>query len=280
MKKGTRFTRVNWQQWDHLLGTMLDKQLAEKIGVTKKAVSLRRNKLNIPTLYQPPPSDEPVIYCECGCGLTLTPFNRSGKPRRFLSGHWANTQPKTRIALTCDNCGKNIERVYSKAHKLKYHYCDHRCEGEHATKIGKRHGKNNGHYNTITVPCHGCGNPVSKAVSLIKRRNNRVYCPDCIPLTRKGRNGFYVGYPKEFSPALRHQIRKRDNFTCQNCFAHQDSVSTLHVHHIDYNKFNNNLMNLIALCVKCHGQTNWALESWKDKFTHLMKVRFPLEFQQ
>lgn len=108
------------------------------------------------------------------------------------------------------------------------------------------------------------------------RRNNRVYCDTCIPLyARHPRKGYYVGYPKEFSATLRNRIRKRDNYTCQECHATQDTVGTLHVHHIDYTKTNNDPMNLIALCNTCHGKTNWALPTWQAHFTAMLQQRFP-----
>lgn len=270
MKKGTRFNRVNWQQWDCLLGTMPDQHLANEIGCDRVAVSNRRKKLNIP-LYREKSPDNKLIYCKCGCGHVFYMYDERNRPREFLPGHQSKN---LRITLQCDNCGKEIKRQKARIDRVNKHFCSHKCEGEYSAKTGRRTGKLNGHYNTITVSCSGCGKPVSKAKSLIKRRNNRVYCPNCIPLTRKGRNGFYIGYPKEFSPSLRYKIRARDNFTCQNCFAHQDTVGTLHIHHIDYDKFNNNPMNLIALCATCHGQTNWALESWKEKFTQLLNHRY------
>lgn len=269
--------RINWKEWDSFLGTMPDTDLAKKIGCTLRSVANRRRKLNIHGYNSTVPKidlpESELIKCACGCGGILSLYDGRKRPRKFLPGHWSNTQSKNRILMACDNCHKPIERTPYKANVVNHHFCNQKCEGEYSRKTGKRRGKNNGHYNTITVPCAGCGTEVSKAVSLIKRRNSRVYCPNCIPITRQGRKGFYVGYPKEFNPTLRHQIRKRDNFTCQNCGKHQDNTGTLHVHHIDYNKFNNDPLNLIALCVTCHGQTNWATEVWQEKFTNVMNHR-------
>ena len=48
-------------------------------------------------------------------------------------------------------------------------------------------------------------------------------------------------------------IRKRDNYTCQICKKQfPKSSKTLHVHHIDENKLNNNQDNLVAVCQPCH----------------------------
>lgn len=44
--KQTR-TRIDWSQWDHLLGTMTDQDLADRIGCGNNAVWSRRHKLQI-----------------------------------------------------------------------------------------------------------------------------------------------------------------------------------------------------------------------------------------
>ena len=61
-------------------------------------------------------------------------------------------------------------------------------------------------------------------------------------------------YPKEFK-YVRQSILERDNYHCQfpGCIEIHDR---LHVHHIDYNKKNNNPENLITLGTSCHMKTN------------------------
>ena len=57
----------------------------------------------------------------------------------------------------------------------------------------------------------------------------------------------------------------RDDFTCQECgFTEKQLNYTLPIHHIDYNKKNNNENNLIALCKSCHMQTNYDRNDWTD----------------
>ena len=65
----------------------------------------------------------------------------------------------------------------------------------------------------------------------------------------------YEVYDEEFSLELRNQIRKRDNYQCQICGSNEKQ-RLLTVHHIDYNKKNNRLDNLICLCGSCHGESN------------------------
>ena len=47
MARKTRIT-IDWSEWDDQLGKITDKELAEKIGSSLAAVSMRRRKLNIP----------------------------------------------------------------------------------------------------------------------------------------------------------------------------------------------------------------------------------------
>ena len=81
-------------------------------------------------------------------------------------------------------------------------------------------------------------------------------------------------YGKEFNEELKEQIRIRDNHTCQECGKHQKELKRkLDVHHIDYNKKNNNPLNLISLCKKCHVKINGNREHWINYFKMKMFIR-------
>jgi ribosomal protein L37AE/L43A len=56
--------------------------------------------------------------------------------------------------------------------------------------------------------------------------------------------------PISYIPFLKakKEVLKRDNYQCQLC---KRNIKLL-VHHIDCNKNNNNLDNLITLCIQCH----------------------------
>lgn len=80
-------------------------------------------------------------------------------------------------------------------------------------------------------------------------------------------------YGPEFSEALRRAIRQRDNHQCQVCYASECETKTgmwriwrFQVHHIDYNKRNNDPENLITLCHKCHLRTNYRRSFWTTYF--------------
>ena len=61
------------------------------------------------------------------------------------------------------------------------------------------------------------------------------------------------GYPDDWTEKLRETVRIRDNYMCQKCGIYQDEQRyKLSVHHIDFDKTNSDLNNLITYCIKCH----------------------------
>lgn len=80
-------------------------------------------------------------------------------------------------------------------------------------------------------------------------------------------------YSKEFNKKLKELIRTRDNYNCQICSKKQGKIP-LPVHHIDYNKLNSNLDNLITLCNKCHGKTNFNRDDWEYKLKILIRNKY------
>lgn len=73
-------------------------------------------------------------------------------------------------------------------------------------------------------------------------------------------------YTTDWTRTLRQSIRERDRYTCQVCGEPQGDRA-LQIHHIDYNKGNNNPDNLISLCPRCHTKTNFNRKKWKRYFT-------------
>jgi hypothetical protein len=91
---------------------------------------------------------------------------------------------------------------------------------------------------------------------------------DKASLSHKGERSYnwmngksFEPYGLEFNKDLKKVIRTRDRFTCFIC-----KKVGFCVHHIDYNKKNNNPSNLITLCRKCHCATNYNRENWIKLF--------------
>ncbi len=84
-------------------------------------------------------------------------------------------------------------------------------------------------------------------------------------------------YSFNFDEDLKEKIRKKFGFRCQQCFRHQDELFMknrkgevvnyrLAIHHIDYNKKNNEDDNLIPLCRTYYGQTHFNRNQWINYF--------------
>ncbi len=74
-------------------------------------------------------------------------------------------------------------------------------------------------------------------------------------------------YPQEFK-LVKKSILERDNYQCQdpNC---DGNHKKLHIHHIDYDKKNNNPENLITLCISCHMKTNYNRKYFTEFYNNL-----------
>lgn len=79
----------------------------------------------------------------------------------------------------------------------------------------------------------------------------------------KGGKSFQL-YGIEWTNLLKHSIRTRDCFICKIC-----KKNGWIVHHIDYNKFNNNPDNLITLCRHYHMKTNFNRKYWVEYFKNI-----------
>ena len=73
----------------------------------------------------------------------------------------------------------------------------------------------------------------------------------------------YEIYPIGWNKTFKEQVRYRDGYKCQMCgVPEMECRRKLHTHHIDYNKQNINLNNLISLCISCHIKTNYNRNYW------------------
>ena len=89
------------------------------------------------------------------------------------------------------------------------------------------------------------------------------------PSWRGGKS--FEPYGLEFNSNLKGVIRQRDNYVCMFCYIEEPRFNKHSIHHIDYNKKNNNPDNLITLCTSCHGKTNFNRKKWTEYFKNKME---------
>jgi len=86
----------------------------------------------------------------------------------------------------------------------------------------------------------------------------------------RGGLSFYP-YGIGFNKQIKTRVRERDNYTCQYPGCGLMENGTAHdVHHIDYDKNNNQDGNLITLCRHHNGKVNSHRDDWEEYFTHFL----------
>jgi len=101
-------------------------------------------------------------------------------------------------------------------------------------------------------------NPEQRQQLLKRQEANRLFGENH-PQWRGGLS--FLQYPMEFSTKLRRQIKDRDGWRCQNCG--NDNAKQMRVHHIDYEKQNNDPCNLICVCNSCNVKANFNRSNWQ-----------------
>lgn len=130
----------------------------------------------------------------------------------------------------------------------------------------------------LVHPCPVCGKSMRGTIYKCCSRE----CGYKLRRSYKGEgNPNYLGaeheYGIEFDNSLKERIRFRDGYRCKICGCSQvENGRQLDIHHMDYNKKNNNVYNLISLCIHCHRRTNSNRDMWKEKLTANGKQGFDL----
>ena len=185
------------------------------------------------------------------------------------------------IETKCDNCGKTIKEKLYFIKQYKHHFCNRKCMGGFFKTLYK--GENSIYWRggKVEVKCDYCGETTKKIPAEIKRTKYHFCNCKCqgnfFKTLYKGENSIYwrggisnEPYSFDFDDILKEQVRKRDNFTCQECGVLQKDLNGYHkklpIHHIDYNKKNSNPSNLITLCRGCNAKANFNRNDWTKHF--------------
>jgi ribosomal protein L34E len=173
----------------------------------------------------------------------------------------------TKIKHYCIDCNKELKNVYAQR-------CLH-CRSIHRYKLGTiKLNKGTGigidslNWKGGKPKCIDCGNQLSDY-----RYTRCSHCSKIGKLNVNYIDGSSGIYPVEFNDILKESIRKRDNYTCQNCnMTEEEHIivvgKVLSVHHIDYDKINCKSDNLITLCDSCNLRANYNRSYWKEIYTN------------
>ncbi len=224
------FTKVGWKRADELSTDDILLKLQEVHPTWSKRLSMTR--------------------------LKTAPHNRHKRSKESIQKQLKTRKYRKEIlgvnySFSSPNIlkGKTFKEFFGeeKAAKIKYKMLQNKPDFS---------GKKNPMYGTKRK---GVGNYFRSKKGNFKLKNN--------PNWRGGVS--FEPYSIEFNTSLKREVFIRDNSICQECGENR-LWKKLDCHHIDYNKKNNTLMNLISLCPTCHSKTNFNREYWKNHFEDVM----------
>lgn len=152
------------------------------------------------------------------------------------------------VKRVCLVCKKSFTEYASRlrAEPFRAKCCSRKCKG-----ILSR--------NKITKKCAVCGSLFTTHPSNEKQAIRMTCSWSCRNEWFSGERshlwvcGSRAPYPPTFNNTIKRRVRSIDNYKCAICGVHEDVIGyKLHVHHIDCNKSNLNISNLVSFCRSCH----------------------------
>ena len=163
-----------------------------------------------------------------------------------------------RTTSNCKICGKEFKHYSERV------VCSRECLAKYMSQ--QRLNENNPAWiiNKEKKTCERCGKEFEYTRRNLHKGQEPVFCS--LNCSRNNGNNKEINnniggkhkYGFGFNNKLKNKIKGRDENCCQLC----GDTKKLEVHHIDYDKNNNEENNLITLCRKCHGITNYNRGFW------------------
>ena len=192
---------------------------------------------------------------------------------------WYASKNQKKFKVNCEICGK--EQLVSSTRFKEYKTCSMECKGKMLSELCKKGYLKEYRFKKGQKAWNKGIPRTEKDKKYISKRKIELMTKEIRDKIRKSRKGkkilaitgekhynwqggkSFETYGLEFNDELREKIRERDDKTCQECkYTEKQLGYNLGVHHIDYDKKNNNPNNLISLCRNCHGKTNYNRQDW------------------
>lgn len=225
-----------------------------------------------------------IRFCLCNCGRSFE--CKINSKQKFINHHGRILPRETRICIC--GCGKSFEvkinsiKKYINGHNPQIHKIDCGCFACR-NKRGDPHKSNcncmacrmiRGETKGEKCPFYGKKHTLETRQKMI---DNHVDVSS--NKNSNWQNGISkLPYSFSFNDELKEQIRKRDNYQCQNPECNMTEEEhlivygcNLHVHHINYDKFNCEENNLISLCVSCNIRANYNRYYWEKYYQEKIK---------
>lgn len=159
------------------------------------------------------------------------------------------------VKVKCLNCGKSFLKALRFIKPDVKNYCSLKCA-------------NAGHRKRITLKCAMCNKLFERVPSKIKNSKSGLYfcSKHCKDKAQR------IGGCKEIQPShygkglttYRSIAFREYDAKCEIC-GYSNHLEILEVHHIDKNRENNDISNLIILCPNCHAALTYKHATLKDR---------------
>ena len=171
------------------------------------------------------------------------------------------------VKVICAQCNKEIERYPSSIAPSGKTFCSVECCNTYRWANIKKEDHPRWKGGPDIMTCEWCGKAFEIRVSR-KKGEGRFCSRACLGMWiskyRSGEDSAHwhggknnESYSASFNRRLKQRIRRRDSYHCALC-GDEGSI----VHHVDYDKSNAEMNNLVTLCRSCHGKTNHKRESY------------------
>lgn len=142
--------------------------------------------------------------------------------------------------------------------------------GKNNPAYGKKYSKKQREQMSNSRKGRKLAEQAKKNISESKKGNKNPMYGKSGPLSPRWRGGVsFEPYPIVFNDKLKRKIRDRDSHICQLCKTPENGQK-LSIHHIDYDKQNNETNNLISLCRSCHSRAQNYSDFWIEKFPSII----------
>lgn len=155
---------------------------------------------------------------------------------------------QAKVNVVCETCGVTFQKRIAEKTRTKHNYCSRMCV--------PKHGKKRDPENYVELVCSGCGKSFIRRKTYLSRSKSGFYfCSrKCKDDAQRIGSGFEIMLPEHYGimqekyrdKALAHYPNR-----CELC-GWDEHVVCLDVHHIDEDRDNNSIDNLVILCCNCH----------------------------
>jgi hypothetical protein len=156
------------------------------------------------------------------------------------------------LECVCEICNKEFPRKKSQIKLALKHYCSRFCAGK-----GRKNGRG--------VLCTSCGMETYRSLkNLNGSKSGKYFCSQRCQLQWISK--INDGHPnwKGGSFSYRQRLSRESNIKVNCVLCYENDLRMLAVHHIDKNRLNNSLKNLVWLCHNCHFLVHHYKEESKE----------------